>query len=84
MAIDTSLATIVLSYIRYELTVGDGLPFGAFLGSLQFSSVSYLWSRELWSSLSAPGRKLRRLALFSLVLTCGIIVATAGPSSATL
>ena len=82
--IDASLASIVLSYIRYELTIGEGIPFGAFLGSLQFSSVSYLWSRELWSSLFASDRKIRRFAFFVLVVICGIIAATAGPSSATL
>ena len=84
IAIDASLALIVLSYIRYELTIGDGLPFGAFLGSLQFSQVSYLWSRELWSCLFASGQKLRRLTFFILVMICGVIAATAGPSSATL
>ena len=84
IAIDTSLASIVLSYIRYELTIGEGLPFGAFLGSLQFSSVSYLWSRELWSSPFAPGNKFRRISFCILVMICGIIAATAGPSSATL
>ena len=84
ISIDASLASIVVSYVRYELTIGSGLPFGAFLGSLQFSSVSYLWSRELWSSLFTTGFRVRRIAFFLLVVISGVIAATAGPSSATL
>ena len=84
IAIVASLASIVLSYVRYEVTTGIGLPFGAFLGGLQFSSVSYLWSREHWSSLCIIGCTSRRTAFFILVFICGIIAATAGPSSATL
>ena len=84
IAIDASLTSIMLSYIRHELTIGDGLPFGAFLGSLQVTTVSYLWSRELWSSLFASRLRIRRIAFFILMLLCGIIAATAGPSSAVL
>ena len=83
--IDASLTSIVLSYIRHELTNGDGLPFGAFLGGLQFLSVSYLWSRELWSSVLTKAYDLRKRVMFLVfMVTCGIIAATAGPSSATL
>ena len=85
LAIYASLTAIVTSYIRYELLFGDGLPFGAFLGVVQLLSVSYLWSRELWSSVFATAHKLRkRIAFFTLILICGVIAATAGPSSATL
>ena len=84
IAVNASLASIVITFIRHELTTGDGLPFGAFLGTLHFSSVSYLWSPELFSSLFATGSKLRRTLFFLLILICGIISATVGPSSATL
>ena len=83
--IDASLTSVVLSYIRHELTNGNGLPFGAFLGGLQFLSVSYLWSRELWSSIITKDYALRkRITFLFLMITCGTIAATAGPSSATL
>ena len=83
--IDASLSSIVLTYIRRELTNGDGLPFGAFLASLQFLSVSYLWSRELWSSTLSKSYGLRKsITFFFFIIVCGIIAATAGPSSATL
>lgn len=29
-----SIATIILSYIRYQISVGKGMPFGAMLGAL--------------------------------------------------
>ena len=83
--IDASLASIVLSYIRRETALHDGLPFGAFLGGLQFLSVSYLWSRELWSSVFSTSWRLRNRATFVfLIMVSGIIAATAGPASATL
>ena len=83
--IDASLTSIVLSYIQYELTAGNGLPFGAFLGGLQFLSVSYLWSRELWASAFATCYSLRkRVGFVILIVICGTLAATAGPASATL
>ena len=83
--IDASLASIVLSYIRYQVTYSDGLPFGTFLGGLQFLSISYLWSRELWSSaFSATYSFRKRILSLLLFVLCGVIAATAGPSSATL
>ena len=82
--IDASLSSIVLSYIRLQLTSADGLPFGAFLGGLQFLTISYLWSRELWSSMFSAINILRkRVTFLLLIIACGIIAATAGPSSAT-
>ena len=80
-----SLALIVLSHVRHEITMGKGVPFGTFLGSLQFLQVSYLWSPELWSSITAENFAPRRkLITFALLITCGILATTLGPSSATL
>ena len=83
--IEASLASIVLSFVRAKVTDTEGLPYGAFLGGLEFLSVSYLWSRELWSSVFTTSCRLRtRLSFLLLMITCGILAATAGPSSATL
>ena len=85
LTIQASLAAIVLSYIRYEVSLGTGIPFGAFLSSLQFSQVSYLWSTELWSAIAARDFRLtRKLYLINLIVPCAIIAAFAGPSSANL
>lgn len=84
LVMQTSLASILLSYIRYELA-NKGIPFGAFLGGLQFLQLSYLWSTELWSSLfSKSYRPKRKLALLVMVTSCCFIAAAAGPSSASL
>lgn len=82
-----SLATVVLSYVRHEISLGDGIPFGAFLSGLQFSQVSYLWSTELWSALSSSPKTFhwkRKLVLLAVIVPCIVVAATAGPSSATL
>jgi len=85
IAIQASLASITLSYIRLELAFGDGLPFGAFLGGIQFLQISYLWSAELWCSfLSKKIRLMRIFGLLATVVVCSLIAATSGPSSADL
>lgn len=87
ITLQASLVSIALSYILLQLTFGDGLPFGAFLGGLQITQVSYLWSTELWSSLFVSSKLFRlrsKLGLLAMVIICGLIAATAGPSSAVL
>lgn len=44
--VQASLATIILSFTRYHISAGKGMPFGAMLVALQFLQVSYLWSVE--------------------------------------
>lgn len=83
--IQASMTTIVLSYTRYQISAGNGMPFGAVLGSLQFSQVSYLWSVEFWSAIVSKDFQPRRKICFAiLIVTCIVVAATAGPSSANL
>lgn len=42
MKAQASIAAILFSYIRYELSLGLGLPFGALFSGLQVSQASYL------------------------------------------
>ena len=85
ITIDASLTFIVLSYIRHMLTFGDGLPFGVFLGGLQFLQISYLWSAEFWSSITSERIAWkRRMCVFFIIAITGVLAATVGPSSATL
>ena len=85
ISIQASLAMIVLSSIRREIALGEGIPFGVFLGGIQFVQPSYLWSTELWSSITAKDFHVRRkIVLLALLLLSGILALTAGPSSATL
>ncbi|MCJ1252111.1 hypothetical protein MMC30_009349 [Trapelia coarctata] len=52
ISMQASLASIVLSSIRFEVALGDGLPFGAFLGGLQFLQPTYFYvngtSQDIW------------------------------------
>lgn len=87
ITLQTSLVSMALSYIRYLLAFGNGVPFGAFLSGLQITQISYLWSTELWSSLFVSSKifPLRsKLTFLTMITICGLIAATAGPSSAVL
>lgn len=83
--IQASIAAIILSAIRRELALGEGLPFGLLFSGLQVSQISYLWSVELWGAMKAEcPRPLRKAALVALVVTGIILAVTSGPASAVL
>ena len=83
--IQASLTVIMFSYIRYELVIGNGLPFGALFSGLQINQISYLWSKEFWGSLTSRHLPLKhKIYMLSMILICFILAAAAGPSSATL
>lgn len=85
MTAQASLAAIVFSYIRYELSLGQGLPFGALFSGLQISQASYLWSMEFWGSICSKHLPVRRRAgLVLIVIVAIVLAATVGPSSAIL
>lgn len=80
-----SLAAVVFSYVRYEMSLGQGLPFGALFSALQLSQASYLWSMEFWGSICSRHLPVRRRVGMVLVVTAAIVLAaTVGPSSAIL
>lgn len=80
-----SLAAITFSYVRYEMALGDGLPFGALFSGLQITQVSYLWSMEFWGSLSSHAISIRRkLAMIAIITVSFTLAAAVGPSSAIL
>ena len=61
------------------------VPLGSLFAPLQMTSISYLWSLELWGSATSPClHKWQRAIL--LVFTCAMIVLAAlvGPSGALL
>ena len=87
VTIQASLSAIILSYLRHQVitNAGHGLPFGALLGGIQFTQISYLWSTELWACiLSRQFQVLRKLTFIALILIAGLLAVTSGPSSATL
>lgn len=85
MSAQASLAAIVFSYVRYEMSLGQGLPFGALFSGLQLSQPSYLWSMEHWGSICSKYIPLKRRAVMIAVISFSIaLTATVGPSSAIL
>lgn len=83
--IHASLAAVVLSYFRHQLTTAGGIPFGALFGTLAINQVSYLWSMEFWGSVGSKHLPFRRkLAMMVLVSICFILAAASGPASAIL
>ena len=60
MTAQASLAAVVFSFVRFELSLGKGLPFGALFAGLQISQASYLWSMEFWGSIGSKHLQLRQ------------------------
>lgn len=80
-----SIAAIVFSYVRHEMSLGQGLPFGALFSGLQVSQLSYLWSMEFWGSICSKHLPIRRRIGMAVVITLAFLLAAAvGPSSAIL
>ena len=83
--IQASLATIVLTYVRNELALGHGIPFGLLFSGLQITQLSYLWSLEFWGSIRIKTSRPNSKTTLLLLVPISIILATAcGPSSVIL
>ena len=83
--IEASLSAIVFSYVRYELMLGGGIPFGALFSGLQVSQASYLWSMEFWGTVSSRTISLESRSRLLIVVAASVfLAAVAGPSSAIL
>jgi len=78
----SSLGVILITHIRKELALGDGIPFGALFSGQEFHNISILWSLELWGAVY---RKWRRKGfLLGLIIVCSVLALSVGPSSANL
>lgn len=85
MMIQASLAAILFSYVRYEMAIGEGIPFGALFSGLQINQISYIWSMEFWGSLRSRHLSgVRKLKLLAIVLLSVVLATVSGPSSAVL
>jgi hypothetical protein len=80
-----SIGAILLTHLRKELTLGEGLPFGAIFSAQQFHDISILWSLELWGTIFYKWRQKRKKFNFVvLTITCALLALSIGPSSAIL
>lgn len=81
-----SLGTIIFTYIRRELVLGAGIPFGALFVGFQIDSISLLWSPEFLGTIyhkwQAP--RSRKIILISIIVVCTLLGVSVGPSSANL
>ena len=85
LTIQASVAAMLLQYIRHEMALGNGLPFGALFAGHLFKDVSFLWSSEFWGTANgAFTTRGRRWRLIILLVVCTILGLTAGPASATI
>ncbi|KAM0716157.1 hypothetical protein Q7P37_008671 [Cladosporium fusiforme] len=78
-----SLTTIVLHLLRIEL-LGEGIPLGLLGSGIWFSSLSSLWSPELWGALKWSRTSLRRARFVLLLVLAGVTATAIGPASAVL
>lgn len=85
IAIEASLSAVIFSYVRYELLLGDGIPFGALFSGLQVAQASYLWSMEFFGTVCSKHVPFKNRLRLLLVLIASVFLAVvAGPSSAIL
>ncbi len=85
LSIHASIATMVYTYLRYELTLGAGVPLGALHAGQRFSELSYLWSIEFWGVISSRrvhASWLRELCFGLGLVTAIFLAALAAPASA--
>ena len=80
-----SLATVVFTYVRREMVMGEGVPFGALSAGLEIDKASFLYSPEPCSAVWAEWqRKRKKWVLITLLFCCTLLGITVGPSSANL
>lgn len=85
MTAQAFIAAVVFLYVRYELSLGQGLPFGALFSGLQVSQASYLWSTEFWGLIYSTNISFKRkMGMVVIVIVTVVLAATVGPSSAIL
>ena len=85
LLINASLASILWSYIRYQIALGSGLPFGAVFAGLQFKDLSFLWSSEFWGAARARfSHPKQRWILLTLITIFTLLGLSVGPSSANI
>lgn len=81
----SSLANILLHFIRQELLGPHSLPLGSLLGPYSITDISYLWSLELWGGLTSKHVQTRqRLVSTAIIAAMVMLAAVVGPSIAVL
>lgn len=83
--VQASIATIFLEFMRQAVLMSGRVPLGMLWSSMEIYNFSYLWSLELWGTLTATWLRKRRRILFGVcALACVVLMALVGPSGAIL
>ncbi|KAL8655088.1 MAG: hypothetical protein Q9210_001109 [Variospora velana] len=85
LTMQASIAAMLLQYVRHEVALSNGLPFGALFAGHLFKDVSFLWSAEFWGTAKGAFRnENRRWKLVVLLVVCTVLGLTAGPATANI
>jgi hypothetical protein len=78
-----SLSAIIFTLIRYLLLTEHGLPFAGLSAGFRWTSISFLWSSDLWAiALSQTLPLLQRIFLVAVLAVCSLLGVSVGPASA--
>ncbi|KAL8758465.1 MAG: hypothetical protein Q9199_001483 [Rusavskia elegans] len=85
LTMQASLAAMLLQYVRHEVALQNGLPYGTLFAGHILKEVSYLWSSEFWGTANGVFmNKQGKVKLITLLVVCTILGLTVGPTSATI
>lgn len=80
-----SLATIIFTFIRYEVMLGQGAPLAAFFAGQDFESFSFLWSDELFAMARGHfSSKWKKFFFLCFSVICCVLAVVVAPATATV
>ncbi|KAJ5161366.1 hypothetical protein N7492_006758 [Penicillium capsulatum] len=78
-----SLSIIIFTFVQRRI-VAQQIAFGAMFAGLQYSNVSYLWSKELWGMIGSEWRRPYGKTFILVLLLATWLAPIVGPSSGVL
>ncbi|KAK6209557.1 hypothetical protein QIS74_11141 [Colletotrichum tabaci] len=80
-----SLTTMIFTFVRREVTLGQGAPLAAFFAGNSFSSPEFLWSDEMTAMLRGRFSTVWKKVFFVSFLTlCCLLAVVVAPATATV
>ncbi|KAI3529655.1 hypothetical protein CABS03_04463 [Colletotrichum abscissum] len=80
-----SLTTMIFTFVRREVTLGQGTPLAAFFAGNSFSSPEFLWSDEMTAMLRGRFSTVWKKVFFvSFLVMCCVLAVVVAPATATV
>lgn len=80
-----SLTTMIFTFVRREVTLGEGAPLAAFFAGSSFSSPEFLWSDGLFAMLRGRFSSIWKKVFFlSFLVICCLLAVVVAPATATV